>query len=979
MATRPVGRSVPRRGWVALLAAALLSTLVVALAPAREAGALEPSPTFSANIGAAPFSVPTGIAVDGAGNVYVGDNGGVHKFDASGNPLLNVGSLGNGNGQNYYVSAVAVDSGGSIYVADRLNARINKYSSGGGFVKTWGTFGSGDAQFNQPVGLTVSNAGFVYVVDAYNDRVEQFSLSGAFVRSFGSHGSGPGQLDNAHGIAIDSGGNVLVADTNNNRLVKYTASGTFLGTIGSAGTGNGQFQGPVGVAVDAAGNIYVADGGNTRIQKLDSSGVYQAKWGSVGRGNGQFLPNGDDMTLDGIAVTGSFVYVADPGNHRVQRFTTAGAFSAKIGGVTTNTVADPAGLATNGTNVYVSDTTYDLVRQYTAAGAFVRDFGAPGVGAGQLTDPAGVALDLGGTTLFVVDRGNNRVLRFATGGGFLSSFGGPGTGPGQFDRPTGIARDADGNILVADTGNDRIQRFTTGGTFLGSWGVAGTAPGQMKSPSHLAVDKAGNVYVAEAYMQRVDRFTATGAFVQVVASYGSQPGGVDYVDGLAVDPTGGVWAGELNNHRVEKFSAGGAFVATLGSFGSGNGQMYRPRGVAVAPNGTVFVADQGSSRVERWTPAPVAASGFTGVTPKRVLDTRNGTGGVPVGKVGAGATLDVTIAGAAGSPVPANATAVVLNLTVTGPTSGTFITAFPAGSARPTAANLVVVPGQTVPNLVTVKVGTGGAVSLFNALGSTHLIADVFGYYTVVGGQGFTPLAPSRILDSRGALGGFGGAVGPNQSKTLQVTGAGKPVPAGASAVVMNVTATQGTAGTYLTAYPAGGAVPTAANLNVAPNQTISNLVTAPLNGSGQVAIYNNLGSQHVIADVVGYYSAGSTARFVPVEPARALDSRIGLATSPSPWAAGTFRDLQLAGQAGVAPNASAVVMNVTATEATAGTYLTVYPSDTALPSAASLLVGPGATVPNLVAVKLSATGTVRIYNQLGTVQVVADVAGYFV
>src|SRR5690606_18726718 len=119
-------------------------------------------------------------------------------------------------------------------------------------------------------------------------------------------------------------------------------------------------------------------------------------------------------------------------------------------------------------------------------------------------------------------------------------------------------------------------------------------------------------------------------------------------------------------------------------------------------------------------------------------------------KVGPGATLDVVIAGAAGSPVPGNATAVVLNLTVTGPTAGSYITAFPAGSNRPTAANLVVVPGQTVPNLVTVKVGAGGAVSLFNAAGSTHLVADVFGYYTTLGGHGFTPLAPSRILDSRG-------------------------------------------------------------------------------------------------------------------------------------------------------------------------------------------------------------------------------------
>jgi hypothetical protein len=115
------------------------------------------------------------------------------------------------------------------------------------------------------------------------------------------------------------------------------------------------------------------------------------------------------------------------------------------------------------------------------------------------------------------------------------------------------------------------------------------------------------------------------------------------------------------------------------------------------------------------------------LVPARVLDTRNGVG-APLAPLGANSSLDLQVTGRGG--VPAGATAVVLNVTVTDATDSSFLTAWPTGVTRPVASNLNFVAGQTVPNLVIVQVGSGGKVSLYNFAGSTDVIADVVGYYT---------------------------------------------------------------------------------------------------------------------------------------------------------------------------------------------------------------------------------------------------------
>jgi hypothetical protein len=148
--------------------------------------------------------------------------------------------------------------------------------------------------------------------------------------------------------------------------------------------------------------------------------------------------------------------------------------------------------------------------------------------------------------------------------------------------------------------------------------------------------------------------------------------------------------------------------------------------------GTVdVIADtQGWFAAPTTPPAVPPGSAYHPANPARILDSRNGTGtGGAVGQLGTGRTLDVQVTGAGG--VPGNATAVVLNVTVAdSPGPDSFVTVYPTGSPRPLASNLNYAPGQTIPNLVIAKIGTGGKVTFYNNLGSTYVIADVQGWFT---------------------------------------------------------------------------------------------------------------------------------------------------------------------------------------------------------------------------------------------------------
>jgi hypothetical protein len=130
-----------------------------------------------------------------------------------------------------------------------------------------------------------------------------------------------------------------------------------------------------------------------------------------------------------------------------------------------------------------------------------------------------------------------------------------------------------------------------------------------------------------------------------------------------------------------------------------------------------------------FTDSSGAGAGFFSLFPSRIVDTRNGTGGFPIAPLGAAATMTVTVAGHGGVPATF-AKAVILNVTVANPTTASDLVIWPHGATQPTASDLNFVGGQTVPNLVVVKLSALGQIDIFNAFGTTNVIVDVVGYYT---------------------------------------------------------------------------------------------------------------------------------------------------------------------------------------------------------------------------------------------------------
>jgi hypothetical protein len=387
------------------------------------------------------------------------------------------------------------------------------------------------------------------------------------------------------------------------------------------------------------------------------------------------------------------------------------------------------------------------------------------------------------------------------------------------------------------------------------------------------------------------------------------------------------------------------------------------------------------------TPTALPGTKFHPVVPYRVLDSRTATGGWNGAKLGAGQSRELVVRGAGGgSPVPADASAVVLNVTATDGTLPSFATVYPAGAVRPSPSNLNFGAGQTIPNLVTAKIGARDSVSVFNANGEAHFVADVVGYYDNGGaddGDLFRGITPKRLLDSRGATGGFNGAVGAGDAnvKHLVVKGSDTTVPATATAVILNVTATQSSTNSFLRVWPKGAAPPNSSNLNFGKGQTIPNLVVVQIGADDSVSIFNAAGTTHVVADVMGYFdpTAGG-GYFHSMAPVRVLDDRvpIGLAGPWGPTPPQPARALQVTGANGIPSGATGVVMNTTVTNPSAGSYLQVYPQGGAVPIATNLNYGPGQTIPNLVMTQLPANGQVSIANLLGSVDVIGDVSGYF-
>ena len=314
---------------------------------------------------AAQLSGPSGVAVDGAGNLYIADslNHRIRKVDAAGliSTVAGSGTPGFGGdsgparqAQFALPSSVAADSLGNLYIADTFNHRIRRVDAATGIVDTVagnGTSGFGgddgpalQAQLARPYGVALDSSGNLYIADSFNHRIRKVDAAGLISTVAGNGTSGFGgdgraalqaQLNNPVGVATDSSGNLYIADSDNDRIRKVDAAGLIStaagnGTSGFSGDGSSalqaQLDNPVGVAADGAGNLYISDWDNQRIRRVDAATGLVATIA----GNGTLGFGGDDgpgtaallAFPRGLAVDVSGnLYIADTLNNRIRRLT----------------------------------------------------------------------------------------------------------------------------------------------------------------------------------------------------------------------------------------------------------------------------------------------------------------------------------------------------------------------------------------------------------------------------------------------------------------------------------------------------------------------------------------------------------------------------------------------------------------------------------------------------------------------------------
>jgi uncharacterized protein (TIGR03437 family) len=575
---------------------------------------------------------PTSIAVNPDGNVvFVADSGNAVIRKIAGGTIttaVGTGSIGFSGDNGPATSAqlapvpgaengmgIAVDGAGNLYIADTGNYRVRVVASG--LITTivgTGSYGFGGdggeaikAQLANPVSVAVDVYGNVFVADGNRVRevIAGIINTVAGTTTAGSSGDNAqavnAYLNGPSGIGVDSYGDLFIADTGNSRI-RQVVNGVITNVAGDGVPGysgdNGlpaaaELNFPSGVAVDSGGDVYIADYANRRLRVVDGEIIVTAAGGGSLVGDKGLATNAQLSSPQGLAVdTTGDVYIADSGNSRIRKVANLG--------IT------------------------------TVAGTGIDGFGGDGLSAtlAQLYQPAGVALDANGN-LYIADSGNNRVRVVSKG--IVTEFAGTGTpgfggdnGPAtsaQLKDPSGIAMDSLGNLYIADYSNNRVRKISNGtittvagnGTpgFTGDGGPATSA--ELAGPRAVAVDAAGNLYIADSLNHRVR--LVSGGTITTVAGGGifnwfgtyrtATTALLGTTTGVAVDSAGNLYLSDFDNDDVDLVSGGLiTIIAGIGTPGySGDGgsslaaQLENPTGLAVDASNNVYLADAGNQRV----------------------------------------------------------------------------------------------------------------------------------------------------------------------------------------------------------------------------------------------------------------------------------------------------------------------------------------------------------------------------------------------
>ena len=592
---------------------------------------------------AAHLDSPMGVAVDGAGNVFVADyeNHRIRRIDPQGVITTFAGSgirgyAGDGGPATAahlrWPRRMAVDGAGNVYVTGTSTIRR---------IDSQGVITTLAATLNSPHGVAVDGAGNVFVADTGDHRIRRIDPQGVITTFAGTGGGGWGgyggdggpataaRLDSPRGVTVDGAGNVFVADTYNARIRRIDSQGvitTFAGTGEWGYSGDGgpateaQLNYPTGVTVDGAGNVFVADSGNHRIQVVLPSGTrtpFSQEFPHFANGDSAvsdlvlvnvdtktvtpvvrfYGPNGERISADSVVdIAGDLELAAD------------GALSV-TGGI------PPLGERTISTHGRGASTTGSVrVASNGAVGGFLRFnsmvVGVAGVGAAEPVNDAIFparrkegGINTGAALRNLESEAMTVTCRLMQDGKVRNNANVELAGDGKLARfinelfPDADTSDFTGSVRCTAPENKRY----TGVTLEMDFGnrVFTTLP----LVPIVSVGLLGDIEKRNSYY-----FAGTGA-----GGYGGDNGPatealLNSPRAMAVDKEGNVYVADANNDRIRRIDSQGVITtfAGTGEWGySGDGgpataaRLGRPYGVTVDGAGNVFVADSGNHRIRR--------------------------------------------------------------------------------------------------------------------------------------------------------------------------------------------------------------------------------------------------------------------------------------------------------------------------------------------------------------------------------------------
>lgn len=639
----------------------------------------------------ADLSRPIRIDFDTAGNLYLtdSDNNTVRKVAPNGviTTVAGNGTEGfSGNGgpatqaQLNFPIGVAIDGAGNIYICDNFNSAVRKVTASSGIISTLTGNGSdgygGDggpaaaAILNNPQNVAVDAAGNVYISDFGNNRIRRINaadgtistVAGTGVQGFSGDG-GPAtsaMLNLPNNVWVDKSGNIFISDAGNNRIRKINAADGVISTVagngarGFNGDGgpalNAELFGPACAITDTAGNLYISDRSNHRVRHVAAdTGIITT---IAGQGTAGYSGDGLAATFSALNAPSGLAFdpagrlhIADRQNRRVRKLVSAVANDntppvisvtdpgSLPGYVTTGSSFRLSGIAADNTGI--SQVLWSNDRGGSGQASGLENWTVQRVplqaGENRLTV---TAWDFNGNAVsasLTVTFNPPQILTTYAGTGVEGNSGDPGAAiAARLSFPSGIAFDKQGNLYVAEAGNHRVRKITPGGLImafagngmLGSSGDGGPAiDARLNEPTSVAVDSKGNVYIADNGNNRVRKVSTDGT-MSTVAGTGAEGFSGDggpavqarlYLPiGIGIDGSDNLLIADAGNLRIRKVNASNGVISTIagdgrvgfgGDAGPATGAQFRfPYGVTVDPSGVIYVIDAADHRVRRISP-----------------------------------------------------------------------------------------------------------------------------------------------------------------------------------------------------------------------------------------------------------------------------------------------------------------------------------------------------------------------------------------